>query len=154
MATESLQLNQHDADDVRPSGRTSSFWRRLRPLLIWACLLSLGWLYFKWMEPPIPVAPPAFVNLPGPRLIYRYECGRCHTIAALPGVSGHNGPPLDGVGQRALGRVPGLSGRDYLRQCLREPGKVVVRGYLNVMPSFQHLSEAEIQELVDYLSRL
>lgn len=74
--------------------------------------------------------------------MYRYECGRCHRVA-LPGMEGRLGPPLKG-----------LRDRSYIEQSLRFPDKEVRTGYLNVMPSFEHLPLAEIQELVDYVARL
>lgn len=124
-------------DRVRP--RSSFF----RVLLIWVGLLGLGYWWFDRQQPPAPVCPPALQDVAGVRLLYRYECGRCHTVA-LPGMQGKLGPPLRGLSRR----------REYLEQSLIDPGRIVVKGYINVMPSFADLPEAERKELVDYLLTL
>lgn len=117
----------------------------LRVLLIWAALLFLGYLWVKRMEPVAPVAPAELASVPGVRLVYRYECGRCHYLE-LPGCRGTMGPTLVGIGKRQP--------RAYLEESLKEPSRVVARGYLNGMPSFASLPSAELRELVDYLSTL
>lgn len=97
------------------------------------------------MEPAAPVCPPSLSEVPGVRLIYRHECGRCHYLE-LPDCRGTMGPSLVGVGKR--------QSRAYLEESLKDPSRQVARGYLNAMPSFAGLSEAEIRELVDYLTTL
>lgn len=97
------------------------------------------------MEPSAPVCPPGLREVPGVRLMYRYECGKCHRVD-LPGMNGKMGPPLAGIGKR--------SNRAYLEESLRDPGRRVVRGYINGMPGFGQLSDPEMKELVDYLTTL
>lgn len=111
-------------------------------VLPWVLLGGLGYAWVRWMEPKAPVCPPALLEVPGARLMYRYECGRCHTVA-LPGMDGKMGPPLKGLRDRA-----------YIEESLRFPGRRVVHGYINGMPSFNQLPAAEIKELVDYVTRL
>ena len=115
-----------------------------------ACLLAL---VVKLLEPKPPVAPPQMSRTPGVRLIYRYECGRCHRLAGVPGAEGTMGPVLDGIGKRAGERVAGRSAREYLKESLEHPSKFVVPGYLNGMPSFAQLPPSEMTELLDYLER-
>lgn len=31
-----------------------------------------------------------------------YGCGACHSVSGVPGATGHVGPPLDGIGSRAI----------------------------------------------------
>jgi len=97
------------------------------------------------MSPRPPVCPPELKEVRGVRLLYRYECGRCHRLD-LPGMTGTMGPPLVGVGRR--------SGRAYLEESLREPGRKVVRGYVNGMPSYAQLPRDDLNELVEYLKTL
>ena len=111
-------------------------------LLPWVVIGFVGYGWFRWMEPKAPVCPPDLAKLPGARLMYRYECGRCHTVA-LPGMEGKMGPPLRGLRDRA-----------YIEESLRYPGRRVVHGYINGMPSFNELPALEIKELVDYVARL
>lgn len=86
--------------------------------------------------------PPEYAQVKGARLMYRYECGRCHTVA-LPGMDGKMGP-----------RLAGLRDKAYIEESLRYPGKQVKHGYINGMPSFDQLPAAEIKELVEYVSTL
>jgi cytochrome c2 len=54
----------------------------------------------------------------------RYGCGGCHTLAGLPQASGKIGPPLDGVGARAIiaGRLENTP--DNLVQWIEDPQKI------------------------------
>lgn len=116
--------------------------------LIWAALLALGFWWMRRQEPKPPVCPPELRHTPGVRLIYKLECGRCHQIKGLPGLDiGTLGPALTGIGSRA-------PSRDYLRQSLHDPGRIVVKGFLNVMPRYDSLPAAEEEELLDYLESL
>ncbi len=44
------------------------------------------------------------------------------------------GPGLLSIGERAVGRVPGLTAADYLRQSIIDPSAYVVEGYGDLMP--------------------
>ena len=116
----------------------------LRIGLVWTVLLGAAYLWMRSKEPPAPVCPPELQGVAGVRLLYRYECGRCHSLD-LPGMQGNLGPPL----RKGLNRS-----REYLEESLRDPGRIVVQGYLNVMPSYAELPEAERRELLDYLEKL
>ena len=142
MAADSAGIGQNENGRGQP--RPFSLVRRLRVLLIWVGLALAGYGWIQLQAPPIPVAPPELADVPGVRLLYRHECGRCHQVQ-LPGMHGKMGPPLKNLASR---------GRGYLEQSLTDPGKVVVRGFVNAMPSYAHLPPAERQELVDYLMGL
>lgn len=124
-----------------------------RAWAIWLGLAGLLVVIVKLLEPAPPVAPPEMSRTPGVRLFYKHECGQCHTLEALPGARGTMGPRLEGVGKRAGQRVRGRAAREYLHESLVEPGRFLVEGYLNGMPSYAGLPPAELQELVDYLER-
>src|SRR4051794_40077535 len=53
-----------------------------------------------------------------------YGCGGCHTILGMSGASGKVGPPLDGVGARAIigGRLENKP--DNMMLWIRDPQKV------------------------------
>jgi cytochrome c len=38
----------------------------------------------------------------GRRLFTAYGCGGCHSLTGVPGAHGQIGPPLDGIGSRAI----------------------------------------------------
>lgn len=125
-----------------------------RVLATWALILCAGYGIAKWMEPPAPQAPPQLSRTVGVRLFYKCECGKCHTLTSVPGADGKMGPPLDHIGTTASQRRPGMSATDYLRESLVKPQAYVVEGYLKTMPSFEHLPEPELNELVTYLESL
>jgi cytochrome c oxidase subunit 2 len=79
-------------------------------------------------------------------------CGACHVVTDA-GTAGALGPAMDGLGQIAATRVDGLSGEEYIRQSIIEPGAYIVEGFEPVMPANfgATLSEDEINTLVEYL---
>ncbi len=71
-------------------------------------------------------------------------CGSCHTFAAA-GTTGTVGPNLD----------ESLQGKDaeYVRQAIVEPDAEVAEGYQpGIMPSFDQLSEEQVNGLVAFLT--
>ena len=60
----------------------------------------------------------------GLQAIGRYGCGGCHTLMGVPGAHGTVGPPLDGVGARAIigGRLENRP--DNLMLWIQHPQKV------------------------------
>jgi cytochrome c553 len=122
--------------------------------LVWLLLLAGLCALPKLLEPKAPVASAEMSRTPGVRLIFRYECGKCHQIQALPGINGKMGPSLDGLSTRAPHRVVGLKGEQYIRQSLCEPQAYTVEGYLKTMPSYAQLPPQELDELVVYLNGL
>lgn len=77
-------------------------------------------------------------------------CIGCHTHASLPNAHMQVGPDLTRLADRAATRVPGLDGRAYVRQSIREPGAYRVPGYSAVMPDLG-LSDADIDSLIVFL---
>ena len=68
----------------------------------------------------------------GQGLFAEKGCGGCHTLKGVPQAAGLVGPPLDGVGQRAM--IAGMlaNNPDNLARWIREPQKVVPG---NAMPN-------------------
>jgi cytochrome c len=60
----------------------------------------------------------------GQAAFYKYGCGGCHSVAGQPGASGLVGPPLDGVGARAMiaGRLE--NNPDNLERWIMDPQAV------------------------------
>jgi cytochrome c551/c552 len=86
-------------------------------------------------------APAAGSKTLGKALVDSAGCKGCHRIH---GSGGTMGPALDGVGRR-------LS-RKRLRQKLVRPGAGKKGGSL--MPSYAHLTETDLNSLIDYLESL
>jgi mono/diheme cytochrome c family protein len=71
-------------------------------------------------------------------------CGTCHTFEAA-GATGTVGPNLD---ESLQGKDP-----EYVSQAILEPDAVVAEGYqAGVMPSFDQLSEEQVNGLVAFLT--
>jgi mono/diheme cytochrome c family protein len=89
-------------------------------------------------------APPKVPGGPGAQVFANNGCDACHTLAAAK-AGGVTGPNLDEV-------LPGQSAA-MIHESIVDPGKVIVKGYPNVMPdNFDTLiSPKELEELVKYL---
>lgn len=70
-----------------------------------------------------------------------YPCSGCHILDDL-GWQGVTGPTLNGIGERAATRVPGLTAEEYLHQSIRNSAAYLVPGYGNLMPIFQNEDES------------
>lgn len=99
--------------------------------------------------PPATTAPeeeePAGDPAAGKALFASNGCGSCHTFEAA-GTTGAVGPNLD----------ESLEGKDaaYVRQSIVEPNAEVAEGFTaGVMPSFQQLSEDQVNDLVAFLTQ-
>ncbi len=78
-------------------------------------------------------------------------CGACH---AIEGISvGAVGPALNGVGDTAATRVPGLSAEEYIHQSIIDPSAYLVEGYddLMVKTFADTLSSTQLDDLVAFL---
>jgi cytochrome c2 len=77
-------------------------------------------------------------------------CASCHSLDGADLV----GPSLEGIGDRAGDRIPGLSPTDYIRQSIVTPSAFLVKGFDNVMPQNygQLLEEEEIEDLIVFLT--
>lgn len=81
----------------------------------------------------------------GKKVFQKNGCIACHAIAKA---GGKVGPALDGVGAK---------GKDYIKESILEPNKVVTKGFApNIMPqNFKDkIKGDELTQLVDYLASL
>jgi mono/diheme cytochrome c family protein len=111
-------------------------------------------------EPAPPTQSFERVKLDGLAIYRQQYCGVCHELAAAES-KGVFGPPHDHLAATAAQRIidPHYQGaaasvEAYLRECLLEPQRYVVPGYEmspHRMPSYGHLSAAEIDALVTFL---
>jgi cytochrome c oxidase subunit 4 len=78
-------------------------------------------------------------------------CGACHTITGLS--SGTVAPNLDNIGSTSKNRIAGLTGQEYLRASIENPGAFIVEGFPNAMPSTirETLTDKELETLVAFL---
>ncbi|MCE7869097.1 hypothetical protein DYH09_01835 [bacterium CPR1] len=90
------------------------------------------------------------VDPPGLTVFRAQQCDHCH---ALDGISQATlGLSLDGIGQRASTRLPGVAGPDYLRRKILRPDTWRAPDSLKAMPAYEgKLSGAELDELVSWL---
>lgn len=78
-------------------------------------------------RPPDTAPPPTGRDLLDERVIgTNAGCVTCHSFTEDVTLVG---PPLAGLGQRAAGRVPGMTGEEYVRQSILEPDSYVVPGF-------------------------
>ena len=90
----------------------------------------------------------------GEQVFQTYGCRACHGLTVAGSVGGV-GPSLDGIGDRAGGRVEGLDAFAYIRQSILTPGAYVVPGFSDgLMPTnYSHrLKPAQVDDLVIFLS--
>lgn len=82
-------------------------------------------------------------------------CMTCHTIG---GSGPLRFPDLEGIGRTAEGRIPGMSGLEYLVESLYDPDAYIVDGFAPGMPPVHRppisLTEGEILAVVAYLQSL
>lgn len=152
---------------------------RLCVLLLAASCLLVGCLAAP-LDPPVlmtgvAVAPTVIARLATPTALHASEeqmaeglrvyraqyCGVCHRLSAA-GTTGQFGPSHDGMARIAQARLlnPAYGGQavtpdDYLRESILLPAAYIVDGYeisSHHMPSFAHLSPAEIDALVYLLA--
>ncbi len=70
-------------------------------------------------------------------------CGACHRINGLGGTIG---PDLSKIFEKS---------DDYIRESIFEPGKVIAKGYKNVMPSYKGvLTESDVDNIIVYFKSL
>ncbi len=89
----------------------------------------------------------------GEELFTSQTCQACHSIDGTDMV----GPSLLGVygSERELDDGSTVTAdEDYLYESLTEPGASVTAGYQNVMQPYTHLSEAELQSLIEFIKTL
>ena len=89
----------------------------------------------------------------GKQLFADKQCGTCHVLASVPGAAGTIGPTLNGIGNTAGSRKPGMSAADYIRESIKDPNAFVVSGYPSPSPMILPVpvNDAEINDLVAFL---
>ncbi|MBN2081767.1 cytochrome c oxidase subunit II [bacterium] len=107
--------------------------------------------YLAWLEN----AAAFYDELPpveaGAEMLKKYGCVQCHHVDS----TASTGPPLNDL----FGREEQLAGsqtitvdENYVRQSILEPDAEIVRGYQNVMPTFQgKIKDKEIDWIIAYL---
>lgn len=86
--------------------------------------------------------------------VYREKnCGSCHQLGTD---GGSVGPPLTHIGSVAETREPGMSGEDYIRESILDPGAYIVPGSPDTMPRglTRGMSQEDLDDLVRYLLSL
>lgn len=108
---------------------------------------------------PSATDPPTATAVAGLKLfVIDGACGVCH---AIDGVAlGGPRPDLNGIATTAANRIPGYTAEQYLRESILEPDAHLVDGYTAgfmtavMAPIMPNLSDADINNLVDYLLTL
>jgi len=109
---------------------------------------------------PTPVSAAEKLVATGVQVYKDQYCGICHQLGAAR-TGGLFGPPHDGIGTTAEGRVsePGYSGvataaEEYIRESIVDPKAFIVPGYVitsHPMPAYGFLDEEQILALVQVL---
>ncbi len=89
----------------------------------------------------------------GEALFVRNACQACHSLGGAAGV----GPTMAGLYGSERNFTDGTStiaDEEYLIESIVEPGALIVQGYDNVMVPYSHLSESELQSLVEFIRSL
>jgi mono/diheme cytochrome c family protein len=89
----------------------------------------------------------------GEALFVRNACQACHSLDGTSGV----GPSIAGLYGSERNFTDGTStiaDEEYIIESIVEPGALIVQGYDNVMVPYAHLSESELQSLVEFIRSL
>ena len=109
--------------------------------------------YAQWLKTQAAPATGSPVEL-GKQLYQSKGCSACHTIDGSPSV----GPTWKGVYGSTVPLSNGSSVKadeNYIRESILVPGAKIVKGFPNVMPTFQGtLKDTEIDALVGYIKSL
>ncbi len=91
--------------------------------------------------------------LEGRKIFLKYRCLSCHSADEYA-----RAPVLEELYGKRIPLTNGatvLADEDYLRESVYEPGKQIVAGWRNIMPSFKgQVTESEMVELIAYLRSL
>ena len=87
----------------------------------------------------------------GSEIFVSKGCGACHTLTGLS--SGTVAPNLDNIGSISKNRVAGLTGQEYLRASIENPGAFIVEDFPNAMPPTirETLTDKEFETLITFL---
>jgi hypothetical protein len=109
-------------------------------------LLSVPLIFVFWRSEPAP-------RTRGADLTAEKGCLVCHPIDPDTRFRANLGPTLEGMRERAAGRVKGQSAEVYVRESIVRPKAYVVRGYSPTMPALD-LPKEDMAEMVDYILTL
>ena len=99
---------------------------------------------------------PDITQLPGVKLMETKGCLVCHRLDGTRG----DGPSLAGLfGTKVTVVEAGqekevVADEAYLRRALQQPGKALVKGYDDIMPSDLELTETDVQTIIETLKAL
>jgi cytochrome c oxidase subunit 2 len=99
---------------------------------------------------------PDITTMPGVKLMETKGCLVCHRLDGTRS----DGPSLAGLfGAKVTVIEAGqekevVADEAYLRRALQQPGKALVKGYDDIMPSDLELSEQDVQTLIETLKAL
>jgi len=89
----------------------------------------------------------------GDKLFHQYTCNTCHSLEGKE----IYGPPLDGIYMKEVEvtrqgkKVRLVADRDYLRRAIADPEYEEVSGFESKAMPEVHISEKEVDLLVEYL---
>lgn len=89
----------------------------------------------------------------GQQLFTQNGCQACHSVDGTPMI----GPTMAGLFGEDVELDDGsivTADEEYLYESITEPGASVTAGYANVMPAFGHLSDDDINSLIEYIKSL
>ena len=96
--------------------------------------------YLSWFQPEVDILlnPPEDPVALGEQLLSAgpYPCAGCHALNAVDW-TGNVAPGLDGIGDRASRREPGLTAEEYLFRSFYHPAEYLAPGFGALMPQFQ-----------------
>jgi mono/diheme cytochrome c family protein len=89
----------------------------------------------------------------GQQLFTQNGCQACHSVDGSPMI----GPSMAGLYGSEVELDDGstvTADEEYLYESIVDPGASVTAGYANVMPAFGHLSDDDINSLIEYIKSL
>ena len=85
--------------------------------------------------------------------IYQQQCVTCHSLDGLSKIGPswlnlYNSERVFNDGSKAI------ADENYLKEAIQYPAKKIVKGYANAMPSYIHLTDSEVEGLIEYIKSL
>ena len=119
----------------------------LLPFAVW--LIACG----RTAAAPPPATPTLSPQASAGKEVFTRECASCHSLLADTVIVG---PSIKGIAHRADTRVANLDARTYLMSSIIDPGRYVLEGYQNLMPTNfgTRLTGEEIDALVAFMLTL
>ena len=117
-------------------------------LLATSVIIALMALFSVLLSAPTRVVA---ADATGSEIFVSKGCGACHTLTGLS--SGTVAPNLDNIGSISKNRVAGLTGQEYLRASIENPGAFIVEDFPNAMPPTirETLTDKEFETLITFL---